>query len=409
MIQKRPRIALISGGIGFGGSTTFLLNLGGELVRRELPALVVSLEWDNPYANDFRLRRIPLHVEDDRTRIFEDRLESALTKLREFQPTAVVASMGSSSFEILRYLPRGISKLGMIHSDFPENYPPFVPYVPLLDGMVAVSRQIESNLRTHPQFGTIPTYYVPCGIEVPASDSEFDPHHVKTNKPLRILYLGRLSRPQKRVHLFPRILRQLCSSQIPFAWTIAGDGPEAAWLRENLHSEAGVQVRLLGSVPYGDVPAILKEHDIFLLASDAEGLPLGLLEAMAHGVIPVVSNLPSGVREVATDECAMLVDPANVSGYGEAIIWLAQHREKMPAMAARGAAVVRANYSVKAMADRWFQVLEKIEHSMVAPWSEKFDVRAPLSDPRRLWFSPVARSLRRWMRARGVQGPSTQA
>jgi len=36
--QSHHRIALVSGGLGLGGSTTFLINFAGELVRRGIAA-----------------------------------------------------------------------------------------------------------------------------------------------------------------------------------------------------------------------------------------------------------------------------------------------------------------------------------------------------------------------------------
>jgi glycosyltransferase involved in cell wall biosynthesis len=395
------RIALISGGIPLGGSTTFLINLAGELVRRKSPVMVGSLEADNPYAEDFRRLGIPLYVEDDRTRIFEDRIAAMLGQLRAFRPDVVVACLGPSSYEVFRYVPTGVRRLGMIQSDYPENYPPFAPYVPYLDGMVGVSRQIETNLHNHPQLGRVPTYYLPYGIAVPEQCPGRIADESRIGEPLRILYLGRLERPQKRVHLFPQILRQLGQSGLPFIWTIAGDGPERDWLHTNLPAREGnVQVHFAGPVHYRDVPSVLRCHDIFLLPSQAEGLPLSLLEAMAHGVVPVVSDLASGISEVADRTSAMLIPPHRVEGYAEAMIWLAQHPEESAAMANRAAELVRENYSASAMTDRWLAVVQQSNpagHS--ANWPDRVRVKAPLGH-NSLRFSPPLQILRRWWRQR---------
>jgi glycosyltransferase involved in cell wall biosynthesis len=40
------------------------------------------------------------------------------------------------------------------------------------------------------------------------------------------------------------------------------------------------------------------EQDIFILPSHAEGLPVSLIEAMKTGLVPVVSDINGGVREV---------------------------------------------------------------------------------------------------------------
>ena len=363
--------------------------------------MVGSLEADNPYEEDFRRLGIPLLVEDDRTQIFEDRMNSMLGRLREFRPDVVVACLGPSSYEVLRYVPQGVLRLGMIQSDYPENYPPFAPYIPYLDGMVGVSRQIETNLRNHPQLGRVPTYYLPYGVMVPESWPRRSAPRPTTATPIRVLYLGRLSRPQKRVHLFPEILRHLASSGLPFDWTIAGDGPERDWLHANLPAEEGnVRVRFSGPVHYRDVPAMLREHDIFLLASEAEGLPLSLLEAMAHGLVPVVSDLASGVSEAADRTSAMLVQPDRIEGYAEAMIWLAEHPEEFAAMANRAAESVRHTYSVAAMTDRWLAVAQQANGSgHSANWPDRFQIRPPLGYGA-LRFSPPLRILRRWWRQR---------
>ena len=111
--------------------------------------------------------------------------------------------------------------------------------------------------------------------------------------PLRILYLGRLAREQKRVQLFPEILKQLCASGMPFHWTVAGEGEARSFLEANMKPVPPTQtVSFTGPIRYADVPSVLKEHDICLLTSDYEGFGLGVAESMGYGLVPVVSDLP---------------------------------------------------------------------------------------------------------------------
>jgi glycosyltransferase involved in cell wall biosynthesis len=391
MSNGNHRIVLVSGGIGLGGATTFLLNLAGELVRRDLPVLVVSLEYKNPYKHDFERLRIPLHIDDERC-IFEDRVSSALRVIRRFEPTAVLACLGPSSYEVLRYVPKSVTRLAVLQSDFPENYVPLTSYISFLGGIVGVSRQIETNLRGHPVLGRVPSYYLPYGVGIP-KDQTSRPR--SRNEPIRILYLGRVCRPQKRVHLFPEILRQLKTADIRFEWTIAGDGPALWRLKREMISEAPASVvRFTGAVDYSHVPQLLRSHDIFLLASDAEGLPLSLLEGMAYGLVPVVSNIKSGVSEVVDAKCGILVEPEDVAGYAAGILELSKNPAAFAAMSEEAAEKVRTHFSVEAMTDRWLALLLKLKKQEDVKWPEAFAVGGPLNGSTLRHLPPV-RTLRR--------------
>jgi glycosyltransferase involved in cell wall biosynthesis len=112
-----------------------------------------------------------------------------------------------------------------------------------------------------------------------------------------IAVIGRLA-PQKRVKDLIwalQIVRQL----EPRAYLlIIGDGP----LRDSLqlHAEdleCASHIRFLGH--RNDVPRILPLLDLFWLGSDYEGQSNSLLEAMAAGIPPLVSDIPPN-REVVT-------------------------------------------------------------------------------------------------------------
>jgi glycosyltransferase involved in cell wall biosynthesis len=90
---------------------------------------------------------------------------------------------------------------------------------------------------------------------------------------------------------------------------VAGDGPDRPAL-EALHRELdlGDRVRLLGNRT--DVPRLLAAADVATLASDWEGLPVFVLEAMAAGR-PVVATEVDGLTEVLRDGGGLLVPPGS--------------------------------------------------------------------------------------------------
>lgn len=87
-----------------------------------------------------------------------------------------------------------------------------------------------------------------------------------------------------------------------------GQGPLEAELRRELAGLGlGDRFALLGYHP--DPPAVVAGADAFTLSSMHEGLPISLLEAMALGLPPVVTDV-GGVRQVVTDGAdGVLVPP----------------------------------------------------------------------------------------------------
>ncbi len=155
-------------------------------------------------------------------------------------------------------------------------------------------------------------------------------------------------------------------------------------------------VSFSGAILYRDVPQVLAAHDVFLLASDYEGLPLSLLEAMGYGLVPVVSDLVSGIREVVDEATGKRVAPDNTSGYGEAIVWLHQHRDEMSRLSQNAQSKVRRDFSVGAMTDRWLNVLPPSPASGIK-WPDCWSISAPLASNDRLRFSVPGRLVRRWL------------
>lgn len=382
------RIAFVTGTLQLGGSTTFLCNLAGELIRRGISCHVFCGDNLHPLSRDFERRHIPVSLHDHRRKIFEDRLEAVLCELRDYEPSVVVATLAPFAFEILRYIPRGVLRIGMVQSDDPIVYEMIEKYVDYLDSAVGVSQAIVRRLERTAAFRRVTKYYLPYGVAMPAQIAQ----RSSRSGPLHILYLGRVINEQKRVHLFPEIVASLEKAGVSFHWTIAGDGPDRAALETKMKGTA--HVSFLGALNYTGIATVFDSHDIFILVSDYEGLPLSLLEAMSYGLVPVVSDLESGIRDIVDQSNGMLVLVDRLQGYADAIIHLERHRDELTKKSRAAHERVRAEFSLQAMADRWSAVLSS-ESAGNVQWPREYRISAPLTSPNKLRHSLPARWFRR--------------
>ncbi|HET7558565.1 MAG TPA: glycosyltransferase [Limnochordia bacterium] len=90
-------------------------------------------------------------------------------------------------------------------------------------------------------------------------------------------------------------------------FVIIGDGPQRAHF-EALAARVGADDRVHFLGWRDDVSALLPELDVFVLASESEGLPLSLLEAMASGRA-VVASAVGGIPEAIQDGVTGLLIP----------------------------------------------------------------------------------------------------
>src|SRR3954451_9545411 len=144
-----------------------------------------------------------------------------------------------------------------------------------------------------------PTVYIPNGVNVPGEAHQDLGWSRFGLEPGRfVLFLGRLV-PEKGVHtLLEAFRRTRTGTQLVVA---GGESHTRGYVRELERLAAGdPRIRLIGPV-YGDDKAWLLQHSAaYVQPSTVEGLSIALLEAMARGGYPVVSDIPENV-EVVTD------------------------------------------------------------------------------------------------------------
>lgn len=88
-------------------------------------------------------------------------------------------------------------------------------------------------------------------------------------------------------------------THLPWHLDVVGTGGLAPWLEEQANA-LGLAGRVTWHGFSTDVRALLAQADIFLLASEYEGLPNTLEEALAEGLLPICREI-GGVKEVLDD------------------------------------------------------------------------------------------------------------
>ena len=128
----------------------------------------------------------------------------------------------------------------------------------------------------------------------------------------------------------------------------AGNGPRRAALEQQAQ-ELGVDgaIRFLGHCE--DVPALLRDSDLFVLPSRSEAFPNGVMEAMAAR-LPVVASNVGGIPElIAHERNGLLVPPGDAAALAAGILRVLQRPDEAAALAAEGRHTVEERYSFDRM------------------------------------------------------------
>jgi glycosyltransferase involved in cell wall biosynthesis len=136
------------------------------------------------------------------------------------------------------------------------------------------------------------------GVGVPRRD--FPLQSASKARPT-LLAVGRLH-PVKNHEFLIRACRQLKTHDVSFLCQIAGDGPQRMFLEALIRDlELRDEVHLVGHLSHQELEACYASADLVVLTSRSEGIPLVLMEAMAHGK-PVLAPAITGIPELVLHE-----------------------------------------------------------------------------------------------------------
>jgi glycosyltransferase involved in cell wall biosynthesis len=320
----RKILFLSARGDSFGGGQAGLEMLAGSLDTRSYTPLVVV-----PEAGDMTAR---LSVRGVRTVLLPlspwrsarpDRVVRTITRLRRLAAREKPAVVHVDNTRLALYaccLPRSIRRVWHLRDVRPDRLDRWL--AGRFDSLVAVCGEVRR--RRFPHLDGKRVRIVPNAVprmEVTASRAQTRNALGIGQDIFMLLAAGRVE-PQKGSEELVRALELIADKGLPVRAVVAGDGKteDQERLRE-VAAELGVlsHLNLLGRRT--DLAELMSAADLLVHPSWYEAAPRVVLEAMAHG-LPVVASDVGGVPEILGD-CGQLVPARSPESLAEAVVRLA--------------------------------------------------------------------------------------
>jgi glycosyltransferase involved in cell wall biosynthesis len=290
--------------------------------------------------------------------------------------------------------------IGYCHAiSLDEYYAPLNHFEPLIERFVAVSRECLKGLAEH----LVSKSSRICLLETPVAIPSLQPKS-KSSGVIRIIYAGRMIQQQKRILDFIELIRALENIGLNYQFVLVGSGPDLNLFREQLNMKVhGCPVQAIGALTHRETLERFSESDVFVQVSEYEGMSVSLLEAMAHGAVPVITNAGSGVQGVVDNGVnGFVLNVGDMRSMAARIAFLADNLTQFQEM--RMKAYTKAmEFSIDNYVKKFRVMLDEVCAASVRQWPVGRSLLFPglqvgIFNPKTFWRSPVY-WLKRHMRA----------
>ncbi|HZT58152.1 MAG TPA: glycosyltransferase family 4 protein, partial [Pyrinomonadaceae bacterium] len=212
--------------------------------------------------------------------------------------------------------------------DFESYYREFTSVLPFCSEVAALSPALAEMCRQ-----TLPRTNAVCVL--PASvDEQANGHHPRGRADGEVAFgfaarVEKLKGPMVLMEAFGAASRECPRIRL----VLAGDGPQRREMSERAGA-LGVADRYEYAGVYSrpeERAAFMRGLDVFVMPSFTEGTPNSIIEAMAHG-LPVIASDVGGIPDVLDEDSGVIVPPGDHAALAEALVRLARDarlRERM--------------------------------------------------------------------------------
>lgn len=366
--MSRVRVLQLLPSLGMGGAERLAVHLARSLDPQRFEVKVVSMfgPTDSDLSEMLSSRSIPLEYLDKRPGFDGSMVTKLHRAFRRFSPDVAHSHLRVLQYALPAFVGSGVTaRVHTFHSVAQKEAKwsgRMIQRLAFKSGVtpVAISDEVA---RTVQDVYKISPLTIPNGIPVAdyrdnsAAGTDLRESLGLSANDFVFVCVANLSQAKNHALLLSALKEVVAASPQKIMLLLVGDGPLRPALT-SAASELGNAVRFLGRRT--DVPAILAAADAFVLASDYEGNPLAVMEAMA-AARPVVATAVGGIPELITDGVdGLLVQPGSPEGLAAGMIKLASNPNLASALGTAASETARARFSIDAMANSYGELYHRL-------------------------------------------------
>ena len=352
--MSKKKIIFIAENAGAGGVIYVINNLiNGLRDFFDFEVILINYQWRNvPDASQlFQKQGINTYIIEI---THKQNKYKALKRMAEIMKTADLI-VASYIYELAAY---SIEKLTvplilMIHGDYePEQKMlQLLKDTDIVDLFVPISQKIYQTVKEIT--GQNNVVYLRHAIP----DHTPNKYIEQFSESFTITFIGRFNKP-KGSDLLLQIGKKLYDRDKNISYIIITDGIgekdfKTQWQPLN-------DTVFYSKISNEQVQNLLLQSHIILMPSRSEGLPLSLVEAMRKGVVPVVSDLRTGMRELVEDgKNGFLCPVGDIDCFVEKILFLKKNRDILSKFSNEAIKKVKQLFDYQTNLMKYKEVFEK--------------------------------------------------
>lgn len=296
-LKKEHKIFIFSPSADIGGSVQVNIDLCSCFANQS-PLVIFSKK---PKNNEF----LPFfHIEGVTTIDLHRYVDNKLYHFLNFFYRGVVASwinktenpivLGGESlffYKVLPHIKKDAKRIDICHLNTWFNYTQ--AFIKDLDARIFSTKKLKQDAESLYKKNNLPEeyylrlYFFDNKVNIP-------PRSLKITPTLEVVFIGR-GAPQKRVHLIAAIAQKMHEMSTDIHFSFVGDVDRVIDITSYPYCTFYGNVK-----DRNKMQDIYNKSDVLLLTSAYEGLPIAVMEMMAHGKV-VVSTAVDGIPDYITD------------------------------------------------------------------------------------------------------------
>jgi glycosyltransferase involved in cell wall biosynthesis len=209
----------------------------------------------------------------------------------------------------------------------------------------------------------------------------------KDNSFKTIVFAGGLN-PTKGYDVFLKALKILVKEKIN-NWKVIWIGGKKLPPKKLINSGLlGKFIIWKGTIPLSDLREILSTSHILSMPSRAEACPMLLIDALSFGIVPVVSDCPSAMREIVNEaDCGLVSEVGNHKSLAECMIRLLSDPQKITKMSFNAKNYFDNNLNVSHVGEKLLSLINSKENHFKFPKKTFPDGKMYMYTRRKYYYS----------------------